>query len=607
MTTANLTIQDSSTVDQYESTGENQFAFTFPITAAAELKVSKNHQLLVYGVDWSLDPGSLNEPNGGSITLAAGTTPGDIITLWLDMPFERQSGFAAGAATLLPEDLNADAVAEVRRSQQLRRDLQRCLRLPVDDRLAGQDMQLPIASDRSGRLVYFGANGSMELLALTDIDGVVTALSSSLVASVLNSLKRTDGEISAGAVIVDGSYPPGNVLRYGADPSGTIDSTAAIQTAINVGGDVVFPGGTYLANNLTQTHNFQKLVGVGWVRLLKNANGDLFTSSGDDVELNGLGFSGDYTANGYTGDNIVMNGQNPRIINCGSRETNGVPLRATGNHVQVNGTCDIYNTKNAAGYDLEIGQSGTATLYHRIIGIKTSQAGGGFRFTDCGSQVVMACQFGKYTVAKGTGPSGTNGGNCIGNRILGDVTVEISNSEFSANAFGEITVTLNSGTSGHRFDSSNSYAAGAVLVDNSVEATLIDSRLASLKTYTPAWTAASANPDLGDGSLIGRYFQMGKFVYFTIRLQAGATTTFGTGAWYFSLPAAPATFGPQVGQARVLDSGNEFRTGVAVTISDGTARVQVFIDNETAAVDSSRPMSWAAGDELVISGQYLVD
>jgi Pectate lyase superfamily protein len=42
------------------------------------------------------------------------------------------------------------------------------------------------------------------------------------------------------------SYPPGNLLRYGADPSGNSPSQAALQNAIASNTVVYAPGGTYL-------------------------------------------------------------------------------------------------------------------------------------------------------------------------------------------------------------------------------------------------------------------------------------------------------------------------------------------------------------------------
>jgi len=423
---------------------------------------------------------------------------------------------------------------------------------------------------------------------------------------------RTAAEIAAGVTPTAYYYEPGDVRRYGAVGDDSTDCTAAIQAAINCGGDVYFPGGTYRANGLTQSTSFQKLSALGWVRIKKNANGVLFTSTGDDVELNGIGFHGNATG-GFTGHNIVMSGENPRLINCGSRDTASRPLLATGNHVQVVGTCDIYNTTDAtaSGYDIEIGKSGTATLYHVIQGIKTSQATGGLKFIDTGSPLVSDCQVGKLTIASGTSPAGVNGGSYSGNRILGDISVGLSNSEFSACAFGAITITLETGTSGHRFGTSNNFQVGVTLVDNSTESTFINTTETTNRTYTPTWTGAGSNPAIGNGSITGRYYLIGKLSFVTIKVVMGSTTTYGTGAWYFSLPSTPATFGNQMGSARVLDSGTGFFQGVAVTVGDGTARVQATVGtaatDATANIDSARPMTWANGDELYLTITYLTN
>lgn len=434
-----------------------------------------------------------------------------------------------------------------------------------------------------------------------------SVLSAAIIGAIL--YPRTAAEISAGVTPTNYAYPPGDVRRYGAVGDDSTDCTAAIQAAISVGGDVYFVGGTYRANNLTQTASLQKLMGFGWVRIKKNADGPILTCSGSDVELNGIGFSGDASSPTFTGDGVVMNGDNPRLINCGVRWISGLPVKATGNHVQIIGTCDTYQTTDATsgGYDIQIGVSGTATLYHRIKGIKSSQPTGGIKFIDCGGQVVEGSQFGKLAITSGTSPAGVNGGHYYGNRILGNVDVNISNSSFSANLFGAITVTLAGSTSGHRFGPSNGFDSSATLADSSVESTFIDSRDATTKTYTPTWTAASVNPAIGNGSIDGRYYKLGKLCFVSIKVVMGSTTTFGTGAWFFSLPAIPATFSPQLGSCRVLDSGTNFRTGVAVTLSDGTARMQGTIDSDTSTLDSARPMTWASGDELYLTVTFVTD
>jgi hypothetical protein len=56
---------------------------------------------------------------------------------------------------------------------------------------------------------------------------------------------QSAAESSAGVAPTNFNYPPGNVLRYGADPTGTADSTAAIQSALTVAQAVYLPAGNY--------------------------------------------------------------------------------------------------------------------------------------------------------------------------------------------------------------------------------------------------------------------------------------------------------------------------------------------------------------------------
>lgn len=443
-------------------------------------------------------------------------------------------------------------------------------------------------------------------VTLSDDDDIPTVqLSAAAVGAVL--YPRTTEEQSAGVTPTDYSYPAGNVLRYGADNSGVSSSTAAIQDAIDTGHDVLFPAGSYLAAGLMQVLDFQRFKAEGNVRIIKNANGAIFTASGDDIELNGIGFRGDASSPTYTGDGVVISGDNPRIYNCGVRWISGVPLKCTGSAVQIDGTCDIYQTTGAtsADYDIEVGVSGTATLYHRIKGIRTSQSTGGIHLVDTGSAVVSDSQFGKLFVDAGTSPSGVNGGNFTGNRILGNVTVELSSSTFAGNTVGAVTVTFGAGTSGHSFDDSNTVASGATITDSSSASHIVDLRQVPPQSYTPAWTAASVNPALGNGTLIGLASKRGRVVTVQLRLIAGTTTTFGTGVWYFSLPFVPSTTQQAVGAAHAVDSGTTNVVGVCETLTDGTARMQVYFDAANAA-GAAVPFTWASGDELVATLTYFV-
>ena len=61
---------------------------------------------------------------------------------------------------------------------------------------------------------------------------------------------------------------------------------------------------------------------------------------------------------------------------------------------------------------------------------------------------------------------------------------------------------------------------------------------AAWTAYTPTWTAATTNPTLGNGSIVGRYRQIGKTVTFSVALTIGSTTNIGQGAYGFGLPVA---------------------------------------------------------------------
>lgn len=264
-----------------------------------------------------------------------------------------------------------------------------------------------------------------------------------------------------------------SVKDFGAVGNGIANDTAAIQAAINSGKPIVFPAGIYASGPLTQSANFQRFYANGQVTIAKNANGVLFTSTGIYVELSGIQFVG----TGYTGDNINMSGNNPRLINCSSYGTPGRALKATGGHVQIIETSGTYSTTDstASGYDIEIGVSGTATLYHQLIGVYTSQATGGILLIDTGSHVISGGQFGKLAIKSGTSPAGVNGGMTNNARILGDVTVEASNAVFTGNQFSTQTITFAAGTSGNSLDSSNLTASTTIVNNGNGNSSIIKS------------------------------------------------------------------------------------------------------------------------------------
>jgi len=253
--------------------------------------------------------------------------------------------------------------------------------------------------------------------------------------------------------------PVANVKSFGALGDGVTNDSIAIQAAFATGLDVVFPAGFYPANNLSQTTNGQRLIALGNMYIVKNANGPILASSGNDVQCHGLQFRGDSATPVLTGDNVTFSGNNCAMVNCGSRWAFGRAVKATGGHFQIIGTCDIYQTGDASGtgYDIELGISGTATLYSQLFGIYTSQATGGVLATDVGGLAIVGGQIGKLAIAAGTLPAGVGSNHLAGVRIVGAATVDISGTAFSACALAS-NLTFGATSSGCSFDISNSVA-----------------------------------------------------------------------------------------------------------------------------------------------------
>ena len=388
--------------------------------------------------------------------------------------------------------------------------------------------------------------------------------------------------------------------------TGTADLTSYLQSAIDSGKDVIFRPGIYHASTLTQSTNLQALVCNGIAQIVKNGNGDLFTASGDNVLCRNISWRGEASTTAYTGHGAVFTGDDPVLINCGSRWISSRALKCTGAHVQVIGTCDIYYTSDTSSnaYDIEIGVSGTATLYHELIGIYSSHAGGGILMTDVGGHHIQGGQFGKLDILAGTSPAGVNGGNILGSRILGNVNVGLSNASFAGNTFGAVTVTFSTGTASHSFTASNLLDASATLTDNSNNSVVVDRRQIPWQSYTPSWTAATLDPVIGNGSLTAMYSKVGRNVIVALQGSVSSTTSTGNGAWFLSLPFIPDTTISAIGACRMLDSGTNVRTGVVRGLTDGTARCQIFADSATTANASSIPFTWANGDSFEFTLSY---
>jgi hypothetical protein len=249
----------------------------------------------------------------------------------------------------------AQAIAAVdkltRQVQDLEDRINRSIRLQESD-ATSFDMKLPGLDGRKSAYPYFGTDGALSLVNSVASDNTVV---STFMETVV------DDATGLAALTTMGGMPVYNVVTYGADPTGSADSTTAIQTAIDAasaagGGTVFFPQGTYSISSTLTTYSSIRLLGDGdngsaKLRLAVNSDCNLIESTTQwniNMLIENLWLEGDKD-NQASGHGIYMSeALHTKIRNCVIRnfKETGVYLTAC-NDVRVR-ECFIY--KNYRGY-----------------------------------------------------------------------------------------------------------------------------------------------------------------------------------------------------------------------------------------------------------------
>lgn len=145
-------------------------------------------------------------------------------------------------------------------------------------------------------------------------------------------------------------------------------------------------------------------------------------------------------------------------------------------------------------------------------------------------------------------------------------------------------------------------------VGDEIVPTDFDALLNSWTDYTPTWNA-STTPSIGNGSLLGRYRQVGKTVDFYMQLTFGSTTNGATGTWLFNLPVigAYSTNPGYTFSATAIDASTTNRYVIGCQL-DNVNRVSCFISGGTVLLGTTSPgngpFTWATNDNLRIAGTY---
>lgn len=128
--------------------------------------------------------------------------------------------------------------------------------------------------------------------------------------------------------------------------------------------------------------------------------------------------------------------------------------------------------------------------------------------------------------------------------------------------------------------------------------------------YVPTWAASGTSVSLGNGTISGRWVQVGSLVHFMMKLAPGSSTTYGTGTYTFGLPvAAKTTFvGCPIGNAFANDtSAGNFAQSLPILAGSTTFNIQhpaTWPTGVQVVYAQTAPWTWASGDSIFVSGVY---
>ena len=136
---------------------------------------------------------------------------------------------------------------------------------------------------------------------------------------------------------------------------------------------------------------------------------------------------------------------------------------------------------------------------------------------------------------------------------------------------------------------------------------------AAWTSYNVSWTSSGTAPVVGSGgTLFGSYLKIGRLVTAKIALTAGSATTFGTGAYNFTLPFTAAVTGvgsggfAHVGAWGMYNAGNvTFYGGTAIITQGSPAQVSGLVNGSATFMGATNPVSLSgSGSQLTCTITY---
>lgn len=329
-------VQDITPRIQYvASGGQTVFPYPFPIFDDSDLVVDVDGVVLVITTNYTVS--GAGDDNGGNVTLTAGATAGQVVTIYRDIAIARDTDFQQNGpwrSAAINDELDRMTLID----QQLELATTRALRVNVNDEADFDDLVLPSASARASRFLAFDANGEPVMSAGTGADAglredIATGAAGAVTfVDTVADMKALTGLVD-GAVVVTKEYATGkggggtylyyttppstadsfiyhdqttgggqfklldakkNILQAGADSSGGSDFTPILQRVFDSGANSVdVPSGTYAFLTAPEFASPSDVTFVGEcpeTSIFTWASGSFALKSVSDVKFLDIGF-----------------------------------------------------------------------------------------------------------------------------------------------------------------------------------------------------------------------------------------------------------------------------------------------------------------------------
>lgn len=401
-----------------------------------------------------------------------------------------------------------------------------------------------------------------------------------------------------------------SVLDFGT-PTGTNDDalvTAAFTAA--AGKRLYFPGGyTYAVSALTWPAN-TLFEGDGPTSIIKKrANGDigtlgaLSTVDGLYFDLQGATYSGRCFTIDTGGINLTSW---RRWQNCTFADSYSYALEFTAVQAGYLSSADncFFTMSGPTPYATPAIKLPTANETSGNRHFMSCNSGGFILIDFAGGENtnLVGCLMAPPIYSSTTQKAVISGGRMVNRSDLSAWTIDGSETIIVGNSIAQQLVTF-SATLDEAFIDGNSWA-DTTFTDNAPGDASDNKIYLPSFAYTPVWTGSVSNPAIGNGQLFGSYSRRGEDCRARLTLSVGATTTFGSGYFKFTLPYTPADV--VTGTAVLFDNSTGIAHSLPVFVPTGGVNSAILVVSGVGFCTATSPVTLATSDVIYMDLDYRI-